>query len=111
MPEQQIQIQVADAGNAAKIELYKIVGTLDGRTCPHCAEWQDKVVSMHPDGKHETVQDFINNHGFHYNCRCSLQPLEVEEIPLNPLNPRYEQRKAANPLAYNTTPTSMLVFN
>lgn len=45
-------MQVADTGNAAKIELYKIVGTQDDKTCPECAAWQGKTVTMHPDGKH-----------------------------------------------------------
>ena len=48
------------------------------------------------------------------NGRCSLRPLEVKEMPLNQLNQlnqRHEQCKTANKLAYNTTPTSILVFN
>lgn len=101
MPEQQVQIKVADLGSSSKVELYKIVGTRDDRTCPDCASWQGKTVVMHPDGVHQTVQDFINNHGFHINCRCSLQPTSVEEIPLNPLNPRHDERAAANPAVYH----------
>ena len=103
IPEQQIQIQMAETGQSAQIELYKIVGSHDSRTCPDCAEWQGRTVTMHPDGKHDTVQDFINNHGFHINCRCSLQPLSVEEIPLNELNPRHDIRKAINPAVYNSS--------
>lgn len=66
---------------------------------------------MTADGVHQTVQDFINGHGFHVNCRCSLQEIDVGEKPLNPLNPRYDARRAANPGAYNSCENSRLVFN
>ena len=36
---------------------------------------------------------------------------EAEETPLSTLNQRHEQRKTADKLAYNATPTSILVFN
>lgn len=101
IPEQQVQIQAATAGKASGVQLYKIVGSRDDKTCPDCAAWQGKTVSMTDDGQHQTVQDFINNHGFHVNCRCSLQELSTKEIPLNKLNPRYEARKAANPAVYH----------
>lgn len=101
IPEQQVQIQLANLGNAANIQLYKIVGSKDDRICPDCMQWQDEIVVMQPDGKHKTVQDFINSHGFHVNCRCSLQPISTKEIPLKETNPRYEQRKAANPAVYH----------
>ena len=111
MPEREVQIKIAELGNSASIELYKIVGVEDSHTCPDCARWQGTTVTMHDDGKHKTVQDFINDHGFHVNCRCSLQPLDVGEIPLNKINPRYEERKAANPKAYNTAwSVDQLVF-
>lgn len=80
MPEREVQIKVAELGDSADVELYKIVGTEDERTCEDCSRWQGKVVAMHEDGEHETVQDFINDHGFHYGCRCSLQPLDTTEI-------------------------------
>lgn len=103
---------MAEAGNSSKVEIYVIVGTKDERTCEDCAKWQGTKVVMHPDGVHKTVADFINDHGFHPNCRCSLQPEKVEEIPLNPLNPRYDQRKAANPRIYNSKLNGVsLVFN
>lgn len=94
------------------MQLYRIAGVSDDKTCPDCAAWRGKTVAMRPDGAHDTVQDFINQHGFHVNCRCSLQALDVKEIPLNPLNPRYAARRAANPAAYNQDfPLSELVFN
>lgn len=58
------------------------------------------------------VEDFINEHGFHPNCRCSLLPLETDEIPLkSKINPRYESRRSARPDIYNSVPTTLLVFN
>lgn len=98
-----MQIQVATAGVAEDVQLYRIAGVKDDKTCPDCAAWQGKTVAMRPDGRHETVQDFINSHGFHVNCRCSLQALETKEIPIDPRNPRYEERRAANPAAYNSS--------
>lgn len=105
-----MQIQVATAGVAEDVQLYRIAGVKDDKTCPDCAAWQGKTVAMRPDGLHETVQDFINQHGFHKNCRCSLQALDTREIKLNRLNPRYEERAAANPGVYHSAPVSKLVF-
>ena len=82
----------------------------DDKVCHKCMSWQGKVVSLDGNGE-PTLQEAIDDGFLHYGCRCSLQELGTSEIPLNPLNPRYEARKAANPLAYNTTPTSLLVFN
>ena len=111
MPEREVQIKVAEAGARDSAKLYRIVGQDDDRTCGDCARWRGKTVSMAADGAHPTVQDFINGHGFHVNCRCSLQELDVEEIPLNPLNPRYGARRAANPDSYNSCENARLVFN
>lgn len=82
IPERDIQIKVAEAGLADGVQVYRIAGVDDDRTCEHCAEWQGKTVTMgyNPFGW-PTVQDFINSHGFHINCRCSLQELSTEEIP------------------------------
>ena len=52
IPEREVQIKVAELGQTAEIELYKIVGVEDDRTCPDCAAWQGKTVAMHPDGAH-----------------------------------------------------------
>lgn len=102
LSERDIQIQVAEQGITDKIDLYKIVGVKDNKTCPDCAAWQGKTVSMNPNGKYPTVQDFINNHGFHPNCRCSLQEIKTDEIPLkSKINPRYESRRSARPDIYN----------
>ena len=111
MPERDVQIKAAEAGARDAARLYRIVGQDDDKTCRDCAQWRGKTVSMTADGVHPTVQDFINGHGFHVNCRCSLQELDVGEIPLNPLNPRYAARRAANPGAYNSCENARLVFN
>jgi hypothetical protein len=58
------------------------------------------------------VEDFINEHGFHPNCRCSLTPVETDEIPLKKINPRYDERKIIRPDIYNSKfHISTLVFN
>ena len=117
MPEREVQIQVAEAATQQEMEtakdsssgqpipkqLYRIVGQQDSRTCPDCAQWQGRTVVMNPDGVHLTVQDFIDQHGFHPNCRCSLPEIQVQEKRLNPLNPRYDARRAANPRVYNNS--------
>ena len=72
MPERDVQIKAAEAGARDGARLYRIVGQKDDKTCPDCAEWQGTTVSSAPDGIHQTVQDFINGHGFHPRCRCSL---------------------------------------
>lgn len=101
LPERDIQIMVAEEGIADKVELFKIVGTKDVRTCKDCAEWQGKTVTVSgKDKRYKTVQDFINDHGFHINCRCSLQALDTKEIPRKPPNPR----------AYNSESDDTLLF-
>jgi hypothetical protein len=64
-------------------------------------------------GKHNypLVEDFINSHGFHKNCRCAIQPLDVDEIPLKEPNPRRDVRATIRPDIYNSTPLTFLVFN
>lgn len=83
MPERDIQIKVAEIGGKDGVRLYKIAGEDgDGRQCPRCKEWQGKIVAWqdNPLG-YPLVQDFINDGGFHVNCRCSLQELDTGEIP------------------------------
>lgn len=110
--ERDVQIQIANKGAADKIELYEITGVKDQSTCKDCAKWQGKKVAMHK-GNHNypLVEDFINDHGFHPNCRCSLIPITTDEIPIKTINPRYESRKRARPDIYNCVPLSELVFN
>lgn len=110
--ERDVQIQIANKGVADKIELYKIAGVKDQSTCKDCAKWQGKKVAMHK-GNHNypLVEDFINDHGFHPNCRCSLIPIETDEIPIKEPNPRRDERKRARPDIYNSCPTNILVFN
>lgn len=105
LDEKTIQIESAKKGIDDNSQLYRIVGTKDNRTCPDCAVWQGQIVSMVDDGIHKSVQDFIKNHGFHINCRCSLQKIKTDEIPLKTkINPRYDQRKTARPDLYNSAP-------
>ena len=88
----------------------RIVTVGDDRVCEKCAKWQGKEVSI--DGSSRpSLQNAIDDGFLHFGCRCSLQEISTSEIPLNPMNPRFEARKAANPLIYNTVPTSVLVFN
>lgn len=82
MMERDIQIKAAETGMADGIVLYKIATANDDKVCKHCAPWAGEIVSMSPNPfGYRTVQDFINDHGFHINCRCSLQELDTKEIP------------------------------
>ena len=74
----------------------------DDKVCEKCAKWNGTIISL--DGSSRpTLQDAIDAGFLHYGCRCSLQELKTAEIPLNPLNPRYDERRRANPSAYNSS--------
>ena len=112
LTEQQIVedvAQVAQTKNQSK--LVRIVTVGDDKVCPACAKWQDKVVSL--DGSSKPTLDDATRAGFlHYGCRCALQEINTKEIPLKPINPRYQTRRAANPDAYNSSLNGVkLVFN
>ena len=62
-----------------KIQLFKVVGEEDEKTCPDCAEWQGKIVAGTEDGTHPTIEDFMNSKAFHPNCRCALRPIIEED--------------------------------
>lgn len=73
--ERDVQILTANIALSERKQLFRIVGHTSPTQCLDCAEWDGTIVSMYPDGKHKTVQDFINNNGFHINCKCSLQAI------------------------------------
>lgn len=100
--------QLSQAKNDSK--KLRIVTVGDDKVCPACAKWQGKVVSL--DGSSSPSLDDATRDGFlHYGCRCALQEINTEEIPLKPLNPRYEARAAANPSVYHSSAASTgLVF-
>ena len=62
-----------------KIQLFKVVGEEDEKTCPDCAEWQGKIIAGTEDGIHPTIDDFMNSKAFHPNCRCALRPIIEED--------------------------------
>lgn len=112
LTEQQIvedMSQLSQAKNGSK--KLRIVTVGDDKVCPACAKWQGKVVSL--DGSSSPSLDDATRAGFlHYGCRCALQEISTQEIPLKPLNPRYEARAAANPAVYNSMLNGVvLVFN
>lgn len=112
LAEQQIVEDVAQvAQTKSQSKVVRIVTIGDSKVCPACAKWQDKVVSL--DGSTNPTLDDATRDGFlHYGCRCALQELSTAEIPLRPMNPRYETRRAANPAAYNSSLNGVkLVFN
>lgn len=102
MSEQQIVEDMAQLSQTkSSSKQVRIVTVGDAKVCPACAKWQDKIVSL--DGSTSPTLDDATRDGFlHYGCRCALQELSTAEISLNPLNPRYETRRAANPAAYNS---------
>lgn len=67
----------------AKVQLFKVVGEEDEKTCPDCAEWQGKIVAGTEDGIHPTIEDFMNSKAFHPNCRCALRPIIEEDNTLS----------------------------
>lgn len=100
--------QLSQTNNGSK--KLRIVTVGDGKVCEHCKKWQNKIVSLDGSSK-PTLQDAINDGFLHYNCRCALQEISTQEIPLKPLNPRYETRAAANPNVYHSSAASTgLVF-
>ena len=109
--EEQIVQDVSEVAQThSQSTVLRIVTVGDDRVCDMCAKWQGKEVSL--DGSsHPSLQDAIDDGFLHYNCRCSLQELSTKEIKLNPLNPRYEARAAANPAVYHSSAdTRRLVF-
>lgn len=112
LQERDIQIQVAEKGLSDKIDVYKIVGNPGPTQCEDCRKWMNRKVTMEANTIGlPTVQDFINSHGFHPNCRCSLQPVSVDEIPLKKPNPRREDRAKVRQDIYNSNCNFTLVFN
>ena len=99
--EEQIVQDVSQVAQThSQSTVLRIVTVGDDRVCPACAKWQGKVISL--DGSSRpSLQDAIDDGFLHYNCRCALQELSTKEIPLKETNPRYEQRKAANPAVYH----------
>lgn len=111
LSERDIQIEAAEIGIGHSVQLYRIVGVKDNNTCPDCAKWQGKKVSMSDGTDYPTVQEFINDHGFHPNCRCSLQEIKDDEIPIKKINPRYESRKQQRPDIYNSKTNKVVHSN
>lgn len=74
LAERDIQIQMAEKGIDDGIKIFQIVGVKDDRTCDECRRWQGTELTLEKTNLGlPTVEEFINNHGFHPNCRCSLQ--------------------------------------
>lgn len=79
--EKDIQRDVVEALKS-DVKWFKIKNVGDSRTCKDCKKWIGKIVSVEKnDIGFPTVDDFINSHGLHPNCRCSLQELDTKEIP------------------------------
>lgn len=81
----------------AKVQLFKVVGEEDDKTCPDCAEWQGKIVAGTEDGIHPTIEDFMNSKAFHPNCRCALRPIIEEDKKM-----KKEAKKTLDEMAMNT---------
>lgn len=71
-PDKPIKISIDVVG------YYKILGTNDEKTCPNCKKWQNKIICINgSDPRYPTYDEFLNDHIFHPNCRCSLHPVNV----------------------------------
>lgn len=84
-----------------KIQLFKVVGEEDDKTCPDCAEWQGKIVAGTEDGIHPTIQDFMDSKAFHPNCRCALRPI-IEEEKVMKKEAEKKKKKTLEEMAMNT---------
>lgn len=79
-----------------KIQLFKVVGEEDEKTCPDCAEWQGKIVAGTEDGIHPTIDDFMNSKAFHPNCRCALRPIIEEDKKMKKKSTKTLEEMAMN---------------
>ena len=83
-----------------KIQLFKVVGEEDEKTCPDCAEWQGKIIAGTEDGIHPTIDDFMNSKAFHPNCRCALRPIIEEDKKMK--KEAEKKKKTLEEMAMNT---------
>ena len=83
-----------------KVQLFKVVGEEDEKTCPDCAEWQGKIVAGTEDGIHPTIEDFMNSKAFHPNCRCALRPIIEEDKKMK--KEAKAKKKTLDEMAMNT---------
>lgn len=83
-----------------KIQLFKVVGEEDEKTCPDCAEWQGKIVAGTDDGIHPTIEDFMNSKAFHPNCRCALRPIIEEDKKMK--KEAQKKKRTLEEMAMNT---------
>lgn len=104
LSEEQIVKDTSNISKADNYDLVRIVTVGDRTTCERCKKWDKKIVSLSGENKKYPSLETATKDGFlHYGCRCALLNIETDEIPLkSKLNPRYEERKAANPSIYNT---------
>lgn len=83
-----------------KIQLFKVVGEDDEKTCPDCAAWQGKIVAGTDDGEHPTIEDFMKSKAFHPNCRCALRPIIEEDKKMK--KEAKAKKKTLEEMAMNT---------
>lgn len=112
LSETQIVKDTAILAKEDKSDLVRIVTVGDPTTCPKCKKWENKIVSLSGKNRNYPSLDKAIKDGFlHFNCRCALLDIKTDEIPLkSDINPRYDERKAARPDIYNSTPISHLIF-
>lgn len=68
-------------------DYWKLNGTLDDKTCDNCKKWIGQIITMSGnDTRYKTYDQFVGDHVFHPNCRCSLTPVEVPKMTKKDLN-------------------------
>lgn len=74
VPEKEIFVDSAKvAYEEGETDYWELKGTLDDRTCANCRKWIGQIITMSGnDPRYKTYDQFMADHVFHPNCRCSL---------------------------------------
>lgn len=83
------------------IKYMRVVTSGEASVCEHCRPWQNRILTVDGnDPRYPSIDDYIASGAFHVNCKCSLQELDTDEIPIKEPNPRRPERAQARPDLY-----------
>lgn len=110
--EEQIVKIESKAAKQQNFNFARITTYGDGAVCPNCSKWQRKIVCLDgTDSELPSLQDAIDDGFLHFGCRCALQKVDVDEIPLKEQNPRRDDRAKQRPDLYNSKTNKKIVFS